>query len=108
MKSAKASWIKIGPICVSFCMLAGFAYGFLAGKSISLPVLALSAMTLVSIPCLFHLLSAFVLLRPVKMEFIAFTLLLLIGVMCLSLHTIRFVYPNYADLDKGIIQLGFR
>lgn len=108
MKSAKASWIKIGPICVCFCMLAGFAYGFLYGKPISLPVLALSAMTLISIPCLFHLLSAFVLLRPVKMEFIAFTLLLLIGVMCLSLHLIKFVCPDYSGLDKGVIFLGFR
>jgi len=108
MKSAKASWIKIGPICVSFCMLAGFAYGFLSANPVSLPMIAISAMTLVTIPCLFHLLCAFVLLRPVKMEFIAFTMLLLIGIMCVSLHTIKFVYPNHSDLDKGIIQLGFR
>jgi hypothetical protein len=108
MKNTTASWIKIGPICVAFCALAGLGYGFLTAQPVSLPMLALSAMTLVSIPCLFHLLCAFVLLRPVKMEFVAFTMLLLIGIMCVSLHLIRFVCPDYSDLDKGVIFLGYR
>ncbi len=107
MKNTTASWIKIGPICVAFCSLAGFGYGFLTAQRLTLPMMALSAMTLVSIPCLFHLLCAFVLLRPVKMELVAYTMLLLIGIMCLSLHFIRFVCPDYSDFDKGIIKITF-
>jgi hypothetical protein len=41
------------------------------------------------------------------MEFIAFTMLLLIGIMCISLHVIRFVCPDYTDLDKGMIKISF-
>ena len=108
MKNTTASWIKIGPICVSFCVLAGFGYGFLTAHPLSLPMITLSAMTLVGIPCLFHLLCAFVLVRPVKMEFVAFTMLLLIGVMCLSLHVIKFACADYSNFDKGIIRLGFQ
>ncbi len=108
MKSTKASWIKIGPICVCVCVLTGFAYGFLSVKPVSLTMLTLYTLALVSVPCLFHLLCAFVLLRPVRMELIAFTMLLVIGTICLSMHAIKFLHLEYADFDKGIIKIELR
>lgn len=104
MEVKKASWVKIGMFCGSFCALAGFLYGMFPARNVSITLITLSIMLFVTIICFGYLICAVAQKRSVETDFIVFVLLLMVGT---ATYWFMAGCGYYIEFDRPVLHLKF-